>query len=169
MATDLLAQFPTPVRSGGGRGRAVRPRLDPLTQCMTGIKSIVGRYPQKMRAELHRGMGMTGGNAWQILDAFPWLAVRMFLVDDEKAKSAREMATNSASLREIAAAVEVPMCASSNFIQSLQRVSCRCMTYCLCTRRWSAISAQTNPDGNNRGCRPLQRPVTAVRTNSQSG
>ena len=80
------------------RTRSVIPQHDAMTQCMAMINSILGRYYKKTRAELFQGVCTTGGNAWQILDAFPWLAVRMFLFDDEPAKAARQLFTNRRTL-----------------------------------------------------------------------
>ncbi|MCH8071592.1 MAG: hypothetical protein IIA09_06565, partial [Proteobacteria bacterium] len=85
-------------------------QYDAMTCCLRELNSILGRYYKKMRAELFQGVCTTGGNAWQLLDAFPWLAVRMFLFDDDLAKAARELVRRQSRLRIVADAADVPMC-----------------------------------------------------------
>lgn len=83
---------------------------DAMTRCMANISTLVGRYHYKLRPDLHRGLGMTGGNGWQLLESFPWLAARIFLIDDDPAKAARDLAGRGARIRDVAQAAGVPMC-----------------------------------------------------------
>ena len=70
---------------------------------------LVAKYPKELRADLSAGLCTSGGNGWQLLQSFPWLAVRVFAFDDRSAKEARALVRQGAKTREIAEIVDVPM------------------------------------------------------------
>ena len=70
---------------------------------------LVAKYPKELRADLSAGLCTSAGNGWQLLQSFPWLAVRVFAFDDRSAKEARALVRQGAKTREIAEIVDVPM------------------------------------------------------------
>ncbi len=49
----------------------------------------------------------TKGNGWQLVESFPWLAVRIFT---DEANESRHLVRRGAKMRDIADAVGIPMC-----------------------------------------------------------
>ena len=82
---------------------------DPMSLSLQEVAALVKRYPTKLRDQLYKGLLESGGNGWQLLESFPWLAVRIFVMEDSAAKSARHLVERGAKQRDIAEALNVPM------------------------------------------------------------
>ena len=83
---------------------------DPITSGLKEAAQLITKYPTRLRADLSAGLCASGGNGWQLLKSFPWLAVRIFVLHDKSADGAMKLVRQGAQTREIAEAVNVPMC-----------------------------------------------------------
>ncbi len=83
---------------------------DTMSSYLQKVVSLIERYPPKLRPQLYGGLCNSGGNGWQLIESFPALAVRIFVVEDDIGNSARHLVGRGAKLRDIAKAANVPMC-----------------------------------------------------------
>ena len=83
---------------------------DSMSSSLAKASALIERYPSKLRTSLYCGLCASNGNGWQLVESFPWLAVRIFVVEDTVSNSARHLVKRGAKLRDIAEAVGVPMC-----------------------------------------------------------
>ena len=83
---------------------------DPISSGLREVTQLIAKFPKGLRADLSAGLCASGGNGWQLLQSFPWLAVRIFAFHDKSAVGAMKLARQGAKTRDIAEAVNVPMC-----------------------------------------------------------
>ena len=85
-------------------------KQDHMSLSLAKASALVRRYSSKLRPKLYEGMCNSAGNGWQLIESFPWLAVRVLVLEDDIATHARRIVRRGAKLREIAEAAKVPMC-----------------------------------------------------------
>jgi len=95
---------------------------DPLSSSLQKVGALINRYPSKLRTSLYSGLCASGGNGWQLVESFPWLAVRIFVVEDNVGNAARQLVQRGAKQRDIAEAVNVPMCFKRFVPRSTERL-----------------------------------------------
>ena len=135
---------------------------DPMSSCLHKAAALVERYPPTLRAQLCKGLFDSEGNGWQLVESFPWLAVRIFAEQDDAANSARYLVRRGAKLRDLADAVGVPMCfkrfvPKATFrVPELSEFLCRhpdvvshhCPEQAQRQRSWLSIVAKAYESGN---------------------
>ena len=94
-----------PVKAGAVK----RSIVDSVTSSLKKTSILIRRYPREFQADLYKGLCEAKGNGWQLLESFPWLAVRIFAFGDRPARQARILVRQGAKTREIAEVVNVPM------------------------------------------------------------
>ena len=83
---------------------------DPISTALKSASNLIHKYPSNLRGQLSAGICDSNGNGWQLLESFPLLAVRVFAFNDQAAVTAKALVRRGAKTREIAEAVNVPMC-----------------------------------------------------------
>jgi len=94
-------------------GKAGKPRrsiVDPISLSLKKTSILVRKYPHEFQSDLYKRLCEAKGNGWQLIESFPWLAVRVFVFNDRPANEARHLVWQGAKIREIAEWVNVPMC-----------------------------------------------------------
>ncbi len=94
-------------------GKAGKPRqsiFDPISLGLKKTSILVRKYPHEFQSDLYKRLCEAKGNGWQLIESFPWLAIRVFVFDDRPASEARHLVRQGAKTREIAEWVNVPMC-----------------------------------------------------------
>lgn len=86
-----------------------RRQHDPMSSYLYKAATLVERYPKDFRDQLYKGLLDSQGNGWQLVESFPWLAVRIFTEEDDS-NTARYLVKRGAKMRDIADAVGMPMC-----------------------------------------------------------
>ena len=97
-----------PVKAGASKSR--RSVIDPVSSSLKKTSMLVRKYPRRFHADLYKRICEAKGNGWQLLESFPWLAVRIFVFDDRSARHACSLVRQGAKTREIAEVVNVSMC-----------------------------------------------------------
>ncbi len=93
--------------------KASKPRrsiVDPISFGLKKTSILVRKYPHEFQSDLYKRLCEAKGNGWQLIESFPWLAVRVFVFNDRPASEARHLVWQGAKTREIAEWVNVPMC-----------------------------------------------------------
>ncbi len=85
-------------------------RHDPVSAALAKASALIERYPTNLHSRLYSGLCDSAGNGWQLIESFPWLAVRVFVLDDDTAARGRGLVRRGAKLREIAEAAKMAMC-----------------------------------------------------------
>ncbi len=110
---DTLPQLPA---------KPVSNTRDPMTTELQKLEKLVEPFPAKMRVDIYRGISESGGNGWQLLESFPWLAVRAYIFGGETALLARDLIKRGTRTRDIAAEVGLPMAFKRFVPGSMQRL-----------------------------------------------
>ena len=91
-------------------GKPRRSIVDPISFSLKKTSMLVRKYPHEFQPALYTRLCEAKGNGWQLIESFPWLAVRVFVFNDRPANEARHLVWQGAKTREIAEWVNVPMC-----------------------------------------------------------
>ena len=102
--------------------RKVQDRHDPISFSLKDATQLIAKYPKSLRAGLSAGLCASNGNGWQLLQSFPWLAVRLFTFNDKPARRARNLVRHGMRTRQIAEAVNAPMCLKRFAPGSMERL-----------------------------------------------
>jgi len=91
-------------------GKSRRSIVDPISFGLKKTSMLVRKYPHEFQSDLYKRLCEAKGNGWQLIESFPWLAIRVFVFNDRLANEARHLVWQGAKTREIAEWVNVPMC-----------------------------------------------------------
>jgi len=103
-ALDVAALKPEKV------GKLRRSIVDPISLGLKKTSILVRKYPHEFQSDLYKRLCEAKGNGWQLIESFPWLAIRVFVFNDRPASEARMLVRQGAKTRDIAEWVNVPMC-----------------------------------------------------------